>query len=81
MGKVAMGARDLATKHSTEELQEAIKLQHEQAKAELERVREKLKKTSPNPVAGRPLGRKTQRCACGKHTAKRAREQKLRCAK
>ena len=34
MGQI-VGARDLATKYSPDELQEALRLQHEQAKAEL----------------------------------------------
>lgn len=57
MGKI-VAARDLAAKHSPEELQEALRIQHEQARAELERAKVKLKKTSRNPNAGRPRGKK-----------------------
>lgn len=80
MGKVDhMSPRELAAKYSVEEIEETRRIQHEAAKAELAQAKENLKKTSLNPNAGRPPGRQSQRCSCGKHSASAAARARLAC--
>lgn len=78
MGKVIVDANHLAANHSPDELQEALRIQHEKAKAKLEQAKAELKKTSVNPNAGRKRGT-TKRCSCGMHTAKAAAQARLAC--